>query len=141
MFGLADPFTLPAIGYIQIVPNRTAATLLPIIHSHDQSGTTLPSDCWRAYNNVFSLPNVSAHQSVNHNPQFVDPETGVHTQNIGSYWNRVKIKLKRMREVKEKQLSTNLDEFKWRERITPHFCKKVAFNEVMAGIATQYPVP
>lgn len=126
---------------MQIVPDRRATTLLPIIQSHVQPGTTIHSDCWRAYNNVSALPNVSSHQSVNHSLNFVDPVTGVHTQHIESYWNRVKIKLKRMRGVTEEQLSSYLDEFMWRERIATLLCKKVAFDEIMADIATQYPVP
>ena len=41
------------------------------------------------------LPNVSAHGTVNHSMEFVSP-SGVHTQNIESYWNRTKMKLKRI---------------------------------------------
>ena len=49
------------------------------------------------YNGVPQLPNVSSHRTVNHSVEFVDSVTGVHTQNIESYWNRVKMKLKRMK--------------------------------------------
>ena len=68
---------------------RDAATLLPIISSHVADGTIIFSDQWAAYNHVRGLPNVSAHETVNHSVNFVDPMTGVHTQNIESYWNRV----------------------------------------------------
>ena len=43
------------------------------------------------------LPPVAFHCSVNHSRHFVDPATGVHTQNIERNWNRVKTKLKRMK--------------------------------------------
>ena len=43
------------------------------------------------------LPNVSSHEVVNYSVNFVDPTTGVHTQNVASYCNRVKTKLNRMR--------------------------------------------
>ena len=48
---------------------------------------------------VQSFPNVSSHSTVNHSVHFVDPITGVHTQNIESYWNRVKYKIKKMKGV------------------------------------------
>ena len=49
---------------------------------------------WRAYNRVGNIPGLT-HRTVNHSLFFVDPVTGVHTQNIESYWNHCKEKLKR----------------------------------------------
>ena len=74
------------------------------------------SDMWAAYNGVGQPPGVAQHQTVNHSVEFIDRQTGVHTQNIESYWNRVKIKLKRMRGCHSTQLPSYLDEFMWRER-------------------------
>ena len=123
-------------SYMQIVP-RDAATLLPIIQQHVVNGTTVWSDEWAAYNNVATLPNVVNHDTVNHSVEFVAP-SGVHTQNIESYWDRVKIKLKRMRGCHEHQLASYLDEFMYRERYgsTASRC----FNCILRAIATQYPV-
>ena len=78
---------------MEVVPARDANTLLPIITSHTAPGTTIHSDQWRAYKSVSMLPA----GVVNHSLHFVDPATGVHTQTVESYWNRVKIKLKRMK--------------------------------------------
>ena len=73
---MVDTFTTPALGYMEIVPNRSENTLLPIIRDHCHS--------------VGMLVPVASHDSVNHSIEFVDPSTGVHTQNIESYWNRTK---------------------------------------------------
>ena len=63
---------------------------------------------------------------------------GVHTQNVESYWDRVKIKLKRMRGCHAQQLPGYLDEFMWCERYGRSAGS--AFTNLMSDIATQYPV-
>ena len=141
MFGLADDTShSPATGYIQIVPDRTAATLLPIIQAHVLPGTIIHSDMWSAYRRVQSLPNVASHETVNHSIEFVHSVTGAHTQNIESYWNRIKTKLKRMKGVRPDQLPSYLDEYMWREK-NACLSKRAAWNVILAHIAEQYPLP
>ena len=74
--------------------------------------------------------------NINHSMEFVSP-SGVHTQNIESYWNHTKMKLKWMRECAAKEVPSYLDEFMWRERfvMTP----REAMNGIMCDIAQQYP--
>ena len=79
VFGLCDTSFEPALGYMELVPDRRAGTLLPIIQAHVQPGTVIVSDEWRAYSNVGQLPNVAAHRTVNHSLNFVGP-TGIHTK-------------------------------------------------------------
>ncbi len=138
VFGLVDTSVTPALGYMEIVNDRRAVTLLPIIQAHVAPGTTIHSDQWAAYNNMLSLPNVSSYSAVNHSLHFVDPVTGTHTQNVESYWNRVKTKFKRMKGCDGHQLPSYLDEFMWRERFTTSH--KDAFNSILGEIAQQYPV-
>ena len=123
MFGLVDTSQTPALGYMEIVQRRTAATLLPILNSHVASGTIVYSDEWRAYRRIPSLPNVAQHGTVNHSVTFVDPTTGVHTQHVESYWNRVKVKLKRMRGCHDNHIPRYLDEFMWMSGMAKHHNK------------------
>ena len=135
---MVDTSHTPALGYVEVVAQRDAATLLPIIQQHTRPGTEIHSDEWAAYNNVSTLPTVSSHRTVNHSLHFKDPVTGVHTNNIESYWCRIKTKLKRMRGCHKDQLPSYLDEFMWRERHgkTP----RQAFDSICRDIALKYPV-
>ena len=71
----------------QSTVDERAPLMLPIIRQHVWPDTMVYSHEWCAYNQVGSIP-------VNHSLFFVDPVTGVHTQTIESYWNRIKTKLK-----------------------------------------------
>ena len=87
-----------------------------IIQCHVRPGTIIWSNEWAAYRRVQQLPFVSTHATVNHSLEFVTPVTGVHTQQVESYWNQVKTKFKRMKGVHDTMLSSYLDEYMWRER-------------------------
>jgi len=63
-----------------------------------------------------AVGNAAQHGEVNHSLHFIDPTTGVHTQTVESYWNRVKTKLKCMKGCAAHQLASYLVEFMWRER-------------------------
>ena len=97
---MVDTSQVPPLGVMEIVQRRDAATLLHIIQSHVRPGSIIWSDEWAAYyRRVQQLPSVMQHQVVNHSIEFVNSTTGVHTQNVESYWNRVKTKFKRMNGV------------------------------------------
>ena len=122
---------------MEIVQQRNAATLLPIIQAHTHPGTIIHSDQWAAYNSVNTLPGIAAHRTVNHSLEFVAADR-THTQNIESYWQRVKGKLKRMKGCHAHQLASYLDEFMWCERHGHR--TRMAFVNIMQDIANQYPV-
>ena len=129
---------VPALGYMEIVAQRDAATLLPIIQAHVAPGIIVHSDQWAAYNRINTLPNVASHSTVNHSVTFVDPVTHTHTQNLESYWAQVKIKFKRMKGCHAHQLPSYLDEFMWRER--HGHSKMEAFRSIIRDIADFFPV-
>ena len=135
---MVDTSVSPALGVMELVASHDAATLLPIIQRHVRPGTIVWSDMWAAYNNVQHLPPVAQHQTVNHSIEFVNSATGVHTQNIESYWNRVKIKIKRMRGCHDQMMSSYLDEFMWRERHGR--TASAALHSLCRDIALRYPV-
>ena len=82
MFGMVGTSQSPALGVMVTVQDRSAQTLLPIMQQHLRPGTIVHSDSWAAYRNVQQLPPVVQHGIVNYTLNFVDPVTGVHTQNV-----------------------------------------------------------
>ena len=61
---------------------------LSIIKEKIEPGTTIISDCWRAYN-CLSTEGFK-HLTVNHSMNFVDPQTAAHTNTIERRWRDVK---------------------------------------------------
>ena len=84
------------------------------------------------------MPNVQHHKTVNHSLHFADPTTGVHTQNVESYWARVKLKFKRMKGMDAQPLPSYIDEFMWRERYGT--TAQNGFDNIIDHIADVYPV-
>ena len=106
---MVDTSLRPAVGYMELVHDRTAATLIPIISAHVAPGTEIWSYQWASYHNVGAIPGVTAHHTVNHSVQFVTGKiikflliasfthfiagSRAHTNTIESYWNRCKTKI------------------------------------------------
>jgi len=97
---------------VDIVPDRAAVTLLPIIQRHVAPNTTIMSDEWAAYQ---GLPNVNnyTHLTVNHTVNFVNPVTGAHTQRIESNWRALKARVCRGG-VRRMNLHRHIAEYLWR---------------------------
>ncbi|XP_067213901.1 uncharacterized protein [Linepithema humile] len=74
--------------FIVPVEDRTEETLLACIKEWILPGTTVISDCWKSYN---CLNNKGfQHLTVNHSYNFVDSQTGAHTQHIERVWREVR---------------------------------------------------
>jgi transposase-like protein len=107
VFGLFD--TQKRTGHIELVSDRSAETLLPIIKRICLPGTIIASDRWAAYKGLTEIGFV--HRIVVHEQHFVDPYTGVHTNNVENYWQRCKRKFKRMSGAVRNIIPSYLDEF------------------------------
>lgn len=86
------------LGYVKIgevkqvrliqVEKRDKITLTGETIKHVERGTTVRTDCWKGY--VDLDVNGYNHQKVNHSENFVDRETGIHTNTIEGTWSGVK---------------------------------------------------
>ena len=94
------------------VDKRDSQTLIPLIQSKIQEGTRIISDCWKSYNVLSELD--FEHLTVNHQYNFVDPNTLAHTQNIQNLWWQVKRQLPETY-TKHDQLYLHLSEYMWRK--------------------------
>lgn len=117
VFGVLSCDTRPAKGYYEIVRKRDRATLLPILAKCLLPGSEVHTDDWGAYYRLeHHLPNhVARHRVVVHADNFVDPVTGVHTQDVESAWANLKAPIKQRRGISVDDLQVYLDERMWRQ--------------------------
>lgn len=79
--------------FFEIVDDRTMETLLEIIKQHIKPGTTIITNCWKAY--ACLKDHGYTHLTVNHSKEFKNPENGACTNKIGSTWHALKLSLPR----------------------------------------------
>ena len=99
-------------GLIQLVQDRSAASLLPIIKQFILPGTEIHSDKWAAYWGIVDIPinPPYTHKTVNHKLHFVDPTSGTHTNNVECYWGNIKQKFKLLKGCTRDTTPSHLDE-------------------------------
>jgi transposase-like protein len=119
--------------FLVAVAERTAAQLMPIIKEYIRPGTTILSDEWRAYKGIYKLG--YEHYTVNHTYNFVDPNSGAHTQTIESTWRLAKQRNKTQCGTRRALLDSYLCEFMWRRR---HEGKNL-FEEILRNIVEYWP--
>ena len=72
---------------------------------------------------------------MNHSLDFVDPNTGVHTQNIENTWMKVKRKHKKQDGFSMSLLGSCLEEYMWRQEFGDE-----SFKNLVLQINSLYPV-
>jgi hypothetical protein len=120
VFGIYD--TVKKVGHIEIVPDRSEETLIPIVERWVLPGTTIRSDGWGAYASLGARGYV--HEVVIHEHFFVDPVTGVDSNSVENYWQRCKRRFKRVYGVARGLIPSYLDEFMWLERYGRTFSQR-----------------
>lgn len=80
--------------FVEITSKRDPATLDDIVKRHVLRGTIIHTYNWKGYGNINNLCFV--HKAVNHSLNFVESNTGVHTQAIG-VWSHIKHAIKKER--------------------------------------------
>ena len=122
--------------FMYTVPDRKATTLIPIIAANILPGTTVISDQWRVYNNVGQLPGLR-HLTVNHSLNFVDPNSGAHTQRIERSWKTAKERNKRHNGTHRSMLDSYMCEYMWRNRTKVR--SQNAFDTILQDIVVFWP--
>ena len=74
--------------FFEIVEDRSAETLMPLIKKYIKKGSIIHSDCWKSYSSLEKEGYF--HLTVKHSEEFVNSETGAHTQTIESTWHALK---------------------------------------------------
>ena len=100
----------------------------------DESKFVIYSDQFTPYIPLNQLGYI--HVSVNHSKNFVDPDSGAHTNTIEGVWALVKKKLKWMCGTLYEYIPSYLDEFTWFQ----NFGKDQAFEQLLKDIAEQFPL-
>ena len=106
--------TVKKVGMMRRVEDRSGDTLIDCIKEWCLPGTVIVTDGWKGYSTVQVAG--FKHEVVVHEQHFVDPETGVHTNNVENMWQRCKCRFKRIRGTSDELLCSYLDEFLWIER-------------------------
>ena len=101
VFGIVTTEYTRSRGYFEVVYRRNRE-----IHTDD----------WGAYRGLEQgVPNDQRHRVVVHADQFIDPATGVHTQNIESAWAKLNLGVKIRKGIRRCDLQAYLDNRMWRQ--------------------------
>ena len=89
-----------------------------IHHARCAVNTNVISDVWKAYLHLGEAG--FRHEVVNHSLEFVDQDTGAHTQTVEGAWGMCKLEINTHKGIQKEQLPTFLHRWCFRR----NFCTK-----------------
>ena len=127
-------------GYLRLVDQRNADTLIPIIQQVARPGSVIHSDEWAAYNALrnFPHPQPYRHYTVNHQHHYVDPVTHCTTNHVEAHWSRTKKIVKQQNGMKRTVIPTYLDQQMWYDRYRMDVSS--GFLNLIVHISQRYPL-
>jgi len=128
------------VGYVAIVRNRRAATIMEHIERVVRPGTEIWTDQFASYQGLGNVGGVApyVHRTVNHSKNFVDPVTGVCTNAVETFWSRLKGFMRRLGVMSSPFMDEYLDQFMWAQHFgdTP----QETYSNLLEQIKERYPV-
>lgn len=122
--------------FLYAVENRSADTLMPIIIENIAPGTLIISDQWKSYNGIRNCNKEYNHLTVNHSKNFIDPESGAHTNTVERMWGVTKKAFRKRFGNHSQMLDSYLCEFMWRKRLPD---QANPFRAILDDIALFWP--
>jgi transposase-like protein len=81
----------------EVIHDKSASTLLPIIIRRVLSGSTIHTDEHASYRRLSGIG--FSHYTVCHKYNFVNPQNGTHTQHVESFNNALKVEVKKKKGI------------------------------------------
>ena len=100
------------------VSERKAVTMLNVIKKYVQASCIVHTDLFKSYNNLERDLKVQQ-ITGNHSECYVNPDTGVHTNNIEGTWNGIKMSINVRNRISGTIIS-HLLEYEWRRANSKH---------------------
>ena len=130
VFGIVSTKFSPALGYFQVVERRDIAHTWP--HNLEVYPTGNRSQqWWLGCIQRHGTAHKPMQRVVVHARHIVDTVTGVHTQEIESCWNTLKLEQKTRRSIRKADLQSYLDKRMWHQWRGGHpgkLCAKFSRN-------------
>jgi transposase len=102
--------------YTEVVPDCSAASLLPIIRGRIDPQSVVHSDGWRGYDGLVAV-GYDKHVRINKHESFAHGKA--HINGIEAFWSYVKRRLAKFNGVRKASFPIHLKECEWRYRKTP----------------------